>query len=400
MGLLLTLYALVANAHTQSVSYSVWHLGEQTSVSFRISQLELNRLGLHPSQPDFQNQINTLVTTWVQINGACQTLSKERLPSEAGWTQLRLTWRCSSIPEQIGIGEIFERINYHTNLAAIYLPNGDMVQTQFNATNTTWLYQPDNVPTGFQAMFEFGLTHIVTGWDHLLFLLVLLLSTNRLAQVLALASGFTVGHSITLAAQVMGLVSPSSIAVEWVIALSILLVAVQNAWQSQANVGHWPYVLIIALLGLGWMGGAISLGVTLGLALFVLCQLQWQAKFASPRLPLQKPSNGETKFSTNTNTNANANAGLIHMPWMITLAFGLFHGFGFAGLLGELQLPADNLIYPLLAFNLGVEAGQVLMIALALPILHWLSRTWVQTPALLNAMAASAATFWLITRTF
>jgi hydrogenase/urease accessory protein HupE len=66
--------------------------------------------------------------------------------------------------------------------------------------------------------------------------------------------------------------------------------------------------------------------------------------------------------------------------WLITFPFGLVHGFGFAGALGELAVPRDQLVPALVAFNLGVEAGQLAVLAVALPVLLWArKRQWFLT---------------------
>jgi hydrogenase/urease accessory protein HupE len=60
--------------------------------------------------------------------------------------------------------------------------------------------------------------------------------------------------------------------------------------------------------------------------------------------------------------------------WMLTFGFGLVHGFGFASVLRELGLPSAGLARSLLSFNLGVEAGQIVIVGLLWPVLWWLSR--------------------------
>ena len=62
---------------------------------------------------------------------------------------------------------------------------------------------------------------------------------------------------------------------------------------------------------------------------------------------------------------------------LITVVFGLIHGFGFAGVLTELGLPKDGLIVGLLGFNLGVELGQILVISIVLIILFLLGKTYL-----------------------
>ena len=66
--------------------------------------------------------------------------------------------------------------------------------------------------------------------------------------------------------------------------------------------------------------------------------------------------------------------------WLITFPFGLVHGFGFAGALGELQVPREQLVPALVSFNLGVEAGQLAVLAVVLPLLLWARRrAWFLT---------------------
>jgi hydrogenase/urease accessory protein HupE len=89
-------------------------------------------------------------------------------------------------------------------------------------------------------------------------------------------------------------------------------------------------------------------------------------------------------------------------PWVVAFFFGLFHGFGFAGALADIGLPQGEVVTALLAFNLGVEAGQLLVIALVLGGLAVLSRALpkAEAPVLRAATYAIGAvsSFWLIER--
>lgn len=159
-----------------------------------------------------------------------------------------------------------------------------------------------------------GITHLLTGYDHLLFLLCLLLPAGlrrgrpvatvreALWPLLGMVSAFTVSHSITLGLSVLGWVSLSPAVIEPLIAASIVLAALDNLW---------PFL-------------ERSLGL--------------------PR-------------------------------WGVAGAFGLVHGFGFAGALVELELPPGTLALALLQFNLGLEVAQVGVVALAggvlLRLRHW-----------------------------
>ena len=88
--------------------------------------------------------------------------------------------------------------------------------------------------------------------------------------------------------------------------------------------------------------------------------------------------------------------------WLVSFAFGLVHGFGFASALQELALPQGRLAWALASFNLGVEAGQALVVAAALPVTLWLRRVRWEPAAVRLASLALAATgsVWLVQRLF
>lgn len=89
--------------------------------------------------------------------------------------------------------------------------------------------------------------------------------------------------------------------------------------------------------------------------------------------------------------------------WLGAFGFGLVHGFGFAGVLADLGLPADALGVSLLGFNLGVEVGQLVVVAAALPVLYWLRNLWFYPRWVLgfgSSLAAGLATLWLVERIF
>ena len=172
-----------------------------------------------------------------------------------------------------------------------------------------------------------GVKHILTGYDHLLFLFSLLLVTRSIAPALKIITAFTVAHSITLAMAALNLVRVPASVVEPIIAASIVYVGIENLVRGQMPKGR-------ALL---------------------------------------------------------------------TFAFGLIHGLGFASALREAGLGAgqSGIIGPLVSFNLGVELGQVLVAAIALPLL-WkvsihprLARRWIPACSVLVALAGGC---WLVQR--
>src|SRR5262249_30719114 len=150
---------------------------------------------------------------------------------------------------------------------------------------------------------------------HLAFLLALLLVEASLWEVAKVVTGFTVGHSITLALAILGVLRPETSAIEALIGLSIALVAGENLWLLAGRPGGVPWAIGGVLLALA-AGAAIGVGgvpaLTLaGLALFTLCYFHLLERVSYPA----------------------------RLRWAVAFLFGLIHGFGFAGVLIEAHLP-------------------------------------------------------------
>ncbi len=151
--------------------------------------------------------------------------------------------------------------------------------------------KPDRLQVA-RTYFVTGVEHILMGYDHLLFVLCLVLLLNGAWRVVATVTAFTVAHSLTLVATTLELISLPRPPVEAAIALSIVFLAVE--------------------------------------------------------IVKRKP--GELRLSE-------------RLPWVVAFLFGLLHGFGFAGALAEIGLPQGEVPVALLTFNLGVEAGQLVIVS-------------------------------------
>jgi len=209
----------------------------------------------------------------------------------------------------------------------------------------------DGAPGAFASFVREGVHHILIGYDHILFLLSLLLPSvwlrqredertpgrmrarwvpaSNLRQVLAsvfkVVTAFTVAHSITLALSVLDIVDPPSRWVESTIAASVVLAALNNVWP-------------------------------------VIAEARWK----------------------------------------LTFLFGLVHGFGFASALKDAGLARGDLAAPLLGFNLGVEIGQLCIVVLVLPLAWSLRGTRTYRGAFAGGSLAIAvvAALWLVQRAF
>jgi hypothetical protein len=235
--------------------------------------------------------------------------------------------------------------------------------------------------TTFAGYLALGVEHIATGWDHLAFVLALLLLAGSLREVAGLVTGFTVAHSVTLALAVLGVVRPEPAAVEALIGFSIALVAAENGWLLGGRGRAVPALVTAGLLALAALAlagvGAVPAGALAGLALFSACHFALLDRVERPA----------------------------RLRAAVAFAFGLIHGFGFAGILAELSLPPGRLVPALVGFNLGVELGQLAIVALAWPALVALGRIASGRPQRAVAELGSAAVcglglFWFLTRTF
>lgn len=176
-----------------------------------------------------------------------------------------------------------------------------------------------------------GVEHILSGFDHLLFVLALLLLVKGTRRLLLTITAFTLAHSITLAAATLGYLWLPGAPVEATIALSILFLASE----------------------------------------------------------LLKVNRGEPSLTAT-------------YPWVVAFTFGLLHGLGFAGALTEVGLPQHEIPLALLMFNVGVELGQILFVAVILAFVFVLKKLRSNWPAwALQAPAygiGTMAAFWFIER--
>lgn len=241
---------------------------------------------------------------------------------------LELSLRCPAAPGTLTIrDDWFDLFGEHYRTLARVEGRGAVREMAFlpDAREVTIdLGAPAWGPRG--GFLWLGVEHILTGYDHLLFLAALLLRGGSFWTLVKIVTAFTLAHSVSLALAVLGVVAVPARIVEPAIAASIVWVAMENV-------------------------------------LF-------------PRAPSRR--------------------------WLASFFFGLIHGLGFASALEGLSLPLWNLAMALLGFNLGVEAGQALVIAALLPLLLSMrGQAWepTATRAASLVIAAIGAT-WLVERLF
>ncbi len=158
-----------------------------------------------------------------------------------GRVDLEMAFRCQEAPTRLVLGDDWPALfgEHHQTLARVEVPGGPH-QLAFSAS------QPEGTVevgrgggTGASGFLWLGFEHILSGWDHLLFLAALLLRGGTLRSILKIITAFTLAHSLTLAAAVLGLASLSPRFVEPVIAASIVWVAIENVRQDRPPPRRW-----------------------------------------------------------------------------------------------------------------------------------------------------------------
>ena len=370
-----------AGAHQKSVSYSKWTLVDGGAVAqVRVRWLELTSLAEVATPRDAPFEASSVLPyLWNRLTletamGSCEVdeRSAVRLPSEQGWLRAEWRVRCDGEPTTLH-SQLFASLGSHVHLATITGPTS--VDVVLSPTAPRGSVSPGlrrGGPRSMSSYLRLGIEHILSGWDHLAFLLLLIVVAQRLREVALLVTGFTVGHSVTLAAAALGIVVPYARAVEATIAASILIVALENAGMERARGG--ALVILGALTLFAASAAYGSLPAFWGIAVFTACY------FAL----LRTMSGGG------------------RLRWVIACLFGFVHGLGFSGVLLEQELPSGQLVRALFGFNVGVELGQLAVVALIWPALQWLRRRRLAGAALDVTSVAGAAVgvFALILRAF
>ncbi|WP_371794701.1 HupE/UreJ family protein [Streptomyces sp. NBC_01718] len=201
----------------------------------------------------------------------------------------------------------------------------------------------------FWEFFRLGGEHLLTGVDHILFLLALIAGSRRLREIVLVATSFTLAHSVTFMLAALGLVDAPAGIVEPVIALSIAVVAGWHLWRLWRRRSH-----------------AADLE-TAGRGHFSLDRAGW------------------TRLG-------------------VVFCFGLVHGLGFAGALGIDEAWSWSLLWSLLVFNVGIETVQLTIIAALFPLLivlrHRAPTAGLWATGVISAGVAAMGLVWFVQRTF
>ena len=267
----------------------------------------------------------------------CAPSERPRVEADEQSVTVRWTARCGEaglVGTRIGVLGLAET---GTNaLLRIALRDGRRVQAVLHAGAPSLVVpERESALAVFRDYVRLGVHHIITGFDHLLFVFGLVLLARGTRRLLWTVTAFTAGHSVTLSLAALGVVRFPTAPIEVAIAVTILTLALELA-----------------------------------------------------RAPSDDRSARESP--------------LRRRPWAVAFAFGLLHGFGFAGALAEVGLPQEEIPVALFSFNVGIELGQVGFVAAVLALRRLLAPALAGAPGWLARAPVTAmgalAVYWCLDR--
>lgn len=380
-----------AAAHDRTVSYSTWEIAAQTaSVTVRLSRLDVSRLPWAPAGADADRRLGDYLARHLILRQGGRACAIDdgprRRPSPPERVVFEWRLRCPGGGAlEIESALLLDVAPTHLHFARVHLDGRTTLERVLSDGDADWvLNQPGAAEaqvagSSFSSYVYLGIGHMLTGWDHLAFVVALLLLAGTLRDAARIVAGFTVAHSITLGAAVLGVLHPPRQPIEAVIGFSIAIVAADNLWLAGGRRLVLAAALPAALLLLGAAAsggyGDVPALTLFGLALFAACSFA-----LTGGMPYPAPLRATTAF-----------------------LFGLVHGFGFAGVLTEAKLPPQRLATALFGFNLGVEAGQFAALILLAALLALAARDRRMRGAVVeygSAGALALGVFWFVTRSF
>lgn len=372
LGLLL---AGGAEAHTKSESHTVWRIvGQTVHLTFAIPELELKRLAGPDGAPPADAQVAAYLAAHAGARAGDAPCNAQGAPravaAASGFRRFELAFQCGPGPLALHSAAFFDLVPSHVTFAQIVTEDGQVIEQLITREHETLELSGGGdrrlADASFLDYIGLGIMHILTGADHMSFLVGLVLISRRLRDLAFVVTGFTLGHSVTLALAVTGIIRPHAEYIDALIGLTIALIGAENVVVASRR------PLAVALATGGFLA-ALALAEAMGWG-----GLPWLLLL------------GAGIFGANYLMMSGHLVDAARLRLVVTLVFGLVHGFGFASDLLEMKLPAGRLAELLVGFNLGVEAGQLLLVTLMMLAAAALARLRLALPRPLVVDVASS----------
>ena len=390
LAVLILIFSTLIISHQRSESYSRIDITNDKNliveIDFNVQISVLSRIKSNFDQ-SWESKLQEEILNNYKVQGSCELDQGPYLRSSLTTGYVSLRWRqvCDKESAEILFNLFFSEDSTHVHIATINIDEQPYPEKIFTVSSKSWTQssafnkEKSSAYSSFYDYLELGVKHILTGLDHIAFLLGLLLLNLKARTLIIVITGFTVGHSITLALGALNYITPASSFVEALIGYSIVIVAIECVASITKQYALYNrYILyswILFILFFSLFGSQKYIFGLLGLGLFSYCYFGLSERFHNLKLIL-----------------------------IVTMLFGLVHGFGFAGNLSSIGLMQERFIPALIGFNLGVEVGQILIILSFLALIYLLKRLINFRVELLRIYTASGLAslgiFWFVERLF
>src|SRR5258708_12030219 len=259
LGLLIAALGAVApvRAHTLSESLSAWRIdGDTVRVQFAGPDLEAK--GVTPSGKDQPSsaELGKYLAERVgasSADGKCPLAEGPRaMAASVGYFRYEFVFKCPAATDiRIRSAAFYDLVKSHTNFARIEDSGGRFFEQILTYDHQEIAVAGDKAENalenaGLLTYVGLGIMHIFTGIDHMSFMLGLVLISRRVRDLLFVVTGFTLGHSLTLALAVTGVLRPEAQYIDALVALTIALIGAENIGDGT----HRPLPVAIGLGGI------------------------------------------------------------------------------------------------------------------------------------------------------
>ena len=356
-SLILITISKFSYAHYFSESYSNWIiLGNKVSVTFTILKLEATRVlqidRFQEIGQEKQLSEGEVFLEYFKPRISVLESSKEcpldKVPSlingKDEYHTIELSYLCdSSNSIKIINNVLFDIAQSHVHLSRISINDQILEKALFYNDQTIFINdlktkKEKSFTDSLTSFISTGMNHILTGFDHLIFLMGLIILVNSFKHLLIVITGFTLGHSITLALVALNIVVPNTLMIEALIGFTILFISAEYMIKDEKN--FIPIITILLSILTFTAVSSLFLQISITLISFIALILITIGYFG-----ILKNLKNKGSFRI-----------------IITSLFGVIHGFGFGTFLFNSEFDETNVISALFGFNLGVEIGQIIFL--------------------------------------
>ena len=389
-----------SNAHYFSESHSKWNIdGVKVEGVFNVFEIEATRTLQLPEIQKYLYEENLgeseafvkYLEQRIKVisgNKSCEQLKPMQLiESEEGSINVSMKFQCEQKDAILIINNaFFDIIPSHIHIARVYEEDSIILEKALFYNDQTINLETKNdkeLNSNFlSSIFNFikiGIDHILSGYDHLLFIAGLVLLISSIRKLFIVITGFTIGHSITLIFSTLGYTVPNMMLIESLIGFTIFFLGLEYYLQKTKKFKEIFFILstlLILLLVLSLVKTIlISYLTMLGVIMFSIGYFGLYVSLKDKNI----------------------------LIYIVTVLFGLIHGYGFGSFLLRTEIENYNLIYGLLGFNIGVELGQIIFVLLLMTILKLmkvlkLDELKLFFEKLIFVLIVSLGIFWFISR--